>query len=145
VSYLLDTNVVSELRRGARANPRVVAWFDDRPARELYLSVVTVGEIRQGIEQLRARDDRQSATLDRWLTGLVQFYEDRLLYIDGDVAQEWGRLRARRAAPVIDALLAATARTHELTLVTRNARDFRAFDVPVFNPWTDWPGPNATS
>jgi hypothetical protein len=137
VSVLLDTNVVSELRRGTAAHPRVVRWFDDRSARELYLSVVTVGEIRQGVEQLRARDEPQAIALDRWLTGLVQFYEDRLLYIDGDVAEEWGRLRARRASPVIDAWLAATARVHELTLVTRNTRDFRGLDVPVFNPWTD--------
>ena len=137
MSFLLDTNVVSELRRGATAHPRVVRWFDDRSARELYLSVVTVGEIRQGVEQLRARDEPQAVALDRWLTGLVQFYEDRLLYVDGDVAEEWGRLRARRPAPVIDALLAATARVHDLTLVTRNTRDFRGLDVAVINPWME--------
>jgi predicted nucleic acid-binding protein len=87
VSFLLDTNVVSELRRGAAANSGVIAWFDDRSPRELFLSAITVGEIRQGTEQLRGRHARQSASLDRWLKGLVEFYEDRLLYVDGDVAE----------------------------------------------------------
>jgi len=136
VKYLLDTSVVSELRRGAAADKGVAEWFDDRSADDLCLSVVTVGEIRQGIEQLRGRNGTQAAALDRWLTGLLQFYEDRLLYIDGDVAEEWGRLRARRNPPVVDALLAATARVHELTLVTRNVRDFTGLQVRVLNPFT---------
>ena len=135
MSFLLDTNVVSELRRGSSANPRVVEWFDAQSAPELFLSVVTVGEIRQGIEQIRSRDGRQAATLDRWLKGLVQFYEDRVIYVDGDVAEAWGRIRARRSAPVIDALIAATASVHDLTVVTRNARDFDSLDVKVLNPW----------
>jgi predicted nucleic acid-binding protein len=136
VSYLLDTNVVSELRRGSGANAGVAEWFDGQSARELYLSVVTIGEIRQGIEQIRSRDGRQAVALDKWLTGLIQFYEDRVLYIDGDVAEEWGRLRARRSTPVIDGLLAATARVHDLTLITRNVRDFRGLDMRVVNPWS---------
>ena len=136
MSFLLDANVVSELRRGLGANAGVAEWFDGQSARELFLSVVTIGEIRQGIEQIRSRDGRQAAALDKWLTGLVQFYEDRVLYVDGDVAEEWGRLRAVRSTPVIDGLLAATARVHDLTLVTRNTRDFRGIDVPVVNPWT---------
>jgi len=136
VSYLLDTNVVSELRRGSGANAGVAEWFDGQSARELYLSVVTIGEVRQGIEQIRSRDGRQAVALDKWLTGLIQFYEDRLLYVDGDVAEEWGRLRSRRSTPVIDGLLAATARVHDLTLITRNVRDFRGLDVPVVNPWS---------
>ena len=133
--FLLDTNVVSELRRGEKANAGVVEWFDDQAPRDLCLSVVTIGEIQQGIEQLLDRDPRQAAALDRWLTGLSQFYEDRLLYIDGDVAQEWGRLGRGRSTPVVDRLLAATARVHELTLVTRDTRDFRSLDVRVLNPW----------
>lgn len=88
MTFLLDTNVVSELRRGAGANTGVVEWFDERSPDELCLSVVTIGEIRQGIEQLRGRSGPQALALDRWLTGLVQFYEDRLLYVDGDVADE---------------------------------------------------------
>ena len=135
MSFLLDTNIVSDLRRGGRAHPALVEWFDAQPPRALFLSVVTLGEIRQGIEQLRERDGRQAAALDRWLTGLIQFYEDRLLDVDGEVAEEWGRLRARRSAPVVDALLAATALVHNLTLVTRNARDFAGLSVRVFNPF----------
>lgn len=134
MSFLLDTNVVSDLRRGARTNPALSAWFDEQPARALFLSVVSLGEIRQGIEQLRRRDTRQAVALEHWLEGIVQFYEDRLLYIDGAVAEEWGRLRAGRSAPVVDALLAATARVHRLTIVTRNVRDFASLQVRVLNP-----------
>jgi predicted nucleic acid-binding protein len=97
--------------------------------------VLTVGEIRQGIEQLRSKDRPQAARLDRWVTGLVQFYEDRLIYIDGEIAEEWGRLRAAKPVPVVDALIAATARAHDLTLVTRNVRDFSKLQVRVLNPF----------
>jgi predicted nucleic acid-binding protein len=134
VSFLLDTNIVSELRRGTRTEPGLLAWFDEQPARSLFMSVLTVGEIRQGIEQLRRKDPGQAGLLDRWLYGLTQYYEDRMLYVDGAIVEEWGRLRARRALPVVDALLAATARVHDLTLVTRNVRDFRATAVRVLNP-----------
>lgn len=133
--FLLDTNVVSELRRGTRADPGVTDWFDARTPDELSLSVITVGEIRQGIEQLRRRKPLQAEALDRWVRGLVQFYEDRLLYVDGDVAEEWGRLRAGRTLPVVDALLAATARVHNLTLVTRNVRDFAGTGARLVNPF----------
>jgi predicted nucleic acid-binding protein len=136
VSFLIDTNVVSDLRRGPRAHPGLAAWFEDQPPEALFLSVVTLAEIREGIERLRRRDAPQAGALDRWLTGLAQFYEDRLLYVDGTVADEWGRLRARRSVPVVDALLAATARVHRLTVVTRNVRDFSRLDVPVLNPFT---------
>ena len=97
--------------------------------------MLTVGEIRQGIEQLRVKDRPQAAMLDRWITGLVQFYEDRLICVDGEIAEEWGRLRAARPAPVVDAMIAATARVHDLTLVTRNVRDFSKLRVRVLNPF----------
>ena len=135
MSFLLDTNIVSDLRRGDRADAGVVEWFDAQSPKDLFLSVVTIGEIRQGIEQLRDRDARQASGIDRWLSGLVQFYEDRLLYVDGAVAEEWGRLRATRGAPVVDSLLAATARVHRLTLVTRNLRDFTGLRVRLLNPF----------
>jgi len=134
VNYLLDTNVVSELRR-PKAHAGLIEWFDDQPAQALFLSIVTVGEIRQGIEQLRSRDAKQANLLNRWLGGLAQFYEDRLLFVDGSVADEWGRLRARRSVPVMDALIAATARVHGLTLVTRNVRDFANLGVSLLNPF----------
>ena len=134
--FLLDTNIVSELRRGPATDAGVLDWLDDQASNDLALSVVTVGEIRQDIEQLRPRNERHAATLDRWLTGLVEYYEERLLYVDGDIAEEWGRLRARKHVPVVDAWLAATARVHKLTLVTRNVRDFAGLQVRVLNPFT---------
>ena len=97
---------------------------------------ITIGEIRQGIEELRRRSAERAVLLDRWLAGLGQFYEDRLLYVDGDVAEEWGRLQAGRRAPVVDALIAATARVHDLTVVTRSTRDFAKLDVRVLNPFS---------
>lgn len=134
MSFLLDTNIVSALRRPT-AHVGLIEWFDAQPANALFLSVVTTGEIRQGIERLRSKDARQANLLDRWLNGLTQFYEDRLLYVDGSVADEWGRLCARRSVPVMDALIAATARIHGLTLVTRNVRDFANLGVALLNPF----------
>jgi predicted nucleic acid-binding protein len=136
VSFLLDTNIVSELRRGDAANASVLEWFDHQPASALFLSVITVGEIRQGIEQLRPKRSVDAAALDRWLDALIEFYEDRLLYVDGEVADEWGRLQARRPGHTIDGLLAATARVHKLTVVTRNVRDFSGLPVKVLNPFS---------
>ena len=134
MSFLLDTNIVSELRR-PRAHAGLIEWFDAQSSHELFLSIITIGEIRQGVEQLRTRDAKQANLLDRWLNGLTQFYEDRLLYVDGAVTDEWGRLRARKSAPVMDAFIAATARVHKLTLVTRNVRDFASLGVALLNPF----------
>lgn len=134
MSFLLDTNIVSELRR-PRPHAGLISWFDAQSSRVLFLSIVSLGEVRQGVEQLRSRDAKQADLLDRWLNGLMQFYEDRLLYVDGAVADEWGRLRARRSVPVMDAFVAATARVHGLTLVTRNVRDFAGLDVTLLNPF----------
>jgi len=105
-------------------------------AEALFVSVLTVGEIRQGIEQLRRNDAAKAEKLGEWLTGLSRAYADRVLPVDMAVAEEWGRLRATasRTVPVIDALLAATAKVHGLTLVTQNDRDFRGLGVPVLNP-----------
>ncbi len=133
MSFLLDTNVLSDLRK-ATTCAGLLEWFDEQPAHQLFLSIVTVGEIRQGVEQLRRRDARQAVHLDRWLNGLTQFYKDRLLYVDGSVIDEWGRMRARRTVPVMDALIASTAKVHGLTLVTRNVRDFSGLGIPLLNP-----------
>lgn len=135
MSFLLDTNIVSDLRRPTRSHAGLQAWFTDQAPDALYLSVITLGEIRQGIEQLRRRDVRQAQVLGRWLDDLTRLYGDRLLPIDGLVADEWGRLRAVRTLPVVDTLLAATARVHELTLVTRNNKDFAGLGVTVLNPY----------
>ncbi len=135
MSYLLDTNVLSELRRKS-PDARVVHWFSQRPASRLYLSVLTLGEIRKGIEAL-ADPKRQLALLDWLETALPAFFAGRVLPIDGAVADRWGRLvaKAGRPLPAIDSLLAATADQHGLTLVTRNLRDVKGLAVQVINPW----------
>ena len=137
MSYLIDTNVLSELRRKS-PDPGVVAWFLQRPATTLYLSVLTLGEIRKGIEGV---DDeiRRQALLDWLETDLPTFFTGRILSIDGAVADRWGRLiaAAGRPLPVIDSLLAATALEHDLVLITRNIKDFSGLPVQIFNPWSN--------
>jgi len=135
VSYLLDTNVVSELVR-ARPDPAVVAWFDHVPDDSLYISVLTLGEIRKGIESVA--DGSRKETLRVWLEHtLPDWFEDRLLVIDEAVAEQWGRLQAQagRPLPAIDSLLAATAIQHNLRMVTRNEKDFDIAGLEVINPW----------
>ncbi|MBT9460426.1 MAG: type II toxin-antitoxin system VapC family toxin [Rugosibacter sp.] len=137
MSYLLDTNVLSELRRKA-PNAGVVAWFARRPASTLFLSVLTLGELRKGVEGL-ADTDRRAALLD-WLEAeLPIFFTGRILPVDAQVADRWGRLvaTASRPLPAIDSLLAATAAHHGLSLVTRNVRDFADLGLEVINPWSD--------
>jgi len=135
VSFLVDTNVVSELRKGARANPRVAAWFAGLAEEEVYLSVLTVGEIRNGIERIRRRDRRAATALDRWLRTLVRDYEDRLLPVDRAVAEQWGRLNVPDPVPVVDGLLAATAAVHSLVLATRNVKNLERTQVALFDPF----------
>jgi predicted nucleic acid-binding protein len=132
--YLLDTNVISDLRRSGPNSARLRTWFDAQSPERLYVSVVTLGEIRQGIEQVRRRDRLQADHLSQWLNELGRFYADRLVPVDLAVAEEWGRLRAIRSVPVVDALIAATARVHGLTLVTRNVKDVVGLGVTTMNP-----------
>ena len=133
MSYLLDTNAISEIHRGRDAN--VAAWADGVADHELYLSVLTLGEIRKGIERLRGRDPRQADVFSAWLSELRQRFAERLLAVDGRVADDWGRLNAPADQNTIDSLIAATARVHELTVVTRNTADFEGCDVPLLDPW----------
>ena len=137
MSYLIDTNVLSELRR-KKPDTHVVRWFSLRPTSTLYLSVLTLGEIRKGIEAL-AEPARRLPLLDWLETALPAFFAGRILPIDAAVADRWGRMvaQAGRPLPAIDSLLAATAEQHGLTLVTRNLRDVKGLAVPVINPWTD--------
>ncbi|TCT06345.1 type II toxin-antitoxin system VapC family toxin [Paralcaligenes ureilyticus] len=140
MSYLLDTNVLSELRRKA-PNPAVLQWFTHRPASTLYLSVLTLGEIRKGVEAISKVDRRQ--LLVDWLeTELSAFFIGRILSVDVAVADRWGRLvaAAGRPLPAIDSLLAATALEHDLVLVTRNTKDFESLGVSLINPWDTSPG-----
>ena len=136
MSYLVDTNVLSELRRKA-PDTGVVDWFARRPASMLYLSVLTLGEIRRGIENV-ADVDRRLGLIDWLETELPAFFTGRILAIDSQVADRWGRLAAAagRPIPAIDGLLAATALHHDLAIVTRNVRGFSGCGVQVINPWT---------
>jgi hypothetical protein len=135
VAYLLDTNVVSELRK-VTPNPYVAGWHHTHRHTEAYLSTLVVGEIRQGIERVRSRDPRQAEGLERWLTRLLSVYRSRVLPVTVEIAQEWGRLNALpHPPPVIDGLLAATAKVHRLTLVTRNVVDVSRTGVAVLNPF----------
>ena len=137
MSYLIDTNVLSELRRKS-PDARVTHWFSQRPASTLYISVLTLGEIRKSIEAL-AEPARRLPPLDWLETALPAFFAGRILPIDAAVADRWGRMvaQAGRPLPAIDSLLAATAEKHGLTLVTRNLRDVKGLAVQVINPWTD--------
>ena len=133
--YLLDTNVVSELRKRDRCDENVAAWYTSISDDELFLSVLTLGEIRKGIELVRDRDPRQAEALENWLMHVKANYESRILSIDADVAQAWGRISHVRNIPVTDGLLAATARVHDLTLVTRNIRHVQGLGSAVLNPF----------
>ncbi|MBV9380593.1 MAG: type II toxin-antitoxin system VapC family toxin [Streptosporangiaceae bacterium] len=134
MSYLLDTNIVSELRKRA-PDRNVLAWYDGVPPGELFLSVLTLGEIRLGIERLRRKDAAQAAALERWLTGLHTTYRDRVVAIDAAIADAWARLSVPDPIPVIDGLLAATASARNWTLVTRNTADFARCGVRLLNPF----------
>lgn len=135
--FLLDTNVVSELRKGARANPGVAAWIAEVDDNELFLSVLVAGELRQGVERLKLRDAPSAARLDRWCGALIDGYADRLLPVDVRVADLWGRMNAPDPISAVDGLLAATAIVHGLTLVTRNVKDVARTGVKLHNPFTD--------
>lgn len=133
--YLLDTNVVSELRKGRRTNPKVLIWFGAVDEAELFVSVLLFGEVRSGIERILARDPAQAGVLERWLTGLESNYEDRVLPVTLAIADRWGRLSANDAPGVIDGLMAATALENDLTLVTRNTWDVARTGVELLNPF----------
>jgi predicted nucleic acid-binding protein len=134
VSYLLDTNALSELRK-RRPDPRVMGWFGTAPKAELYLSCLTIGEIRRGIERLRRKDEVQAKAIERWLAGLRHFYQDRIVPIDIEITERWGQLSAAVTLPAVDGLLAATALTRGWTVVTGNVADFTPSGARVLNPW----------
>jgi toxin FitB len=135
VSYLLDTNIVSELRKGRRADPGVLAWHRSLEAGSTWLSVLVLGELRRGAESLRRRDPAAAAALDAWLRRLVEEHGDRILPVDASVADVWGRLNVPDPLPAVDGLLAATALAHDLTLVTRNLTHVRRTGARCFDPF----------
>lgn len=136
MSFLLDTNVVSEIRKQA-PDAGVAEWFASVPANRLFLSVLVVGEIRQGIDRLARRDPVQAEVFERWLSQLVGGYGDRLVSITERIAQAWGRLNVSDPVPVVDGLMAATALVHDWTLVTRNVDDVRSTGVRLLNPFSE--------
>jgi toxin FitB len=133
--FLLDTNVISELRKGQRADSNVTSWFAQIADEEIFLSVVTIAEIRRGVESVRRRDPDSAASLDRWLARLSEAHGERILPVDRAIAEEWGRMNVPDPLPVIDGLLAATARVLGLTLVTRNVADVEATGVELLDPF----------
>lgn len=134
MSWLLDTNVISEIRKGHRGDPGVIRWATGRQDKA-WLSALTIGEIRRGVELKRRRDEVAAHHLDLWLEGLLTSFSSRILPIDQRVAMVWARLNVPDPRPVIDSLIAATAVVHGLTLVTRNTRDFEGAGVALFDPF----------
>lgn len=135
MSFLLDTNVVSELHKKGRTNPGVTRWITSVGDEDLFLSVLVVGELHQGIERLSRRDPVAARKLDRWLTVLTESYAERILAVDLEVATLWGRLNVPDPLPAVDGMLAATAIVHNFTLVTRNTSDVRRTGVRLVNPF----------
>jgi toxin FitB len=135
VSYLIDTNIISEVRKGSSCDELVASWYASIDDADLYLSVLVLGEIRKGIELARRRDSVKAKALESWLTQVDAAFGDRVLPIDRTVTDEWGRMSALRPIPVIDGLLAATAKVHRMTLVTRNDANVSGVGAMVLNPF----------
>jgi len=133
--YLLDTNVVSELRKGNHCETAVREWFDALDDDDAYLSVLVVGEIERGIERIRKRDPKSATRLRRWLSSLVTQFEHRILPVTLPIARTWGKMGALNPIPTIDGLLAATAHVHGLVLATRNVSHIKSLDIEWANPF----------
>lgn len=136
MSYLLDTNVILELRKGERADKKVTAWFSELADEEIFLSVLTIGEIRRGVENVRRRDPDSAAALDSWVARLGEAHRDRILPVDRSIAEEWGRMNVPDPLPVVDGLLAATAKVAGLTFATRNVADVEGSGVEFIDPFS---------
>jgi toxin FitB len=135
MAFLLHTNVLSELRRGSRTDPNVTAWYATTESRELFTSVLVIGEIRHGIEKKRAKDPLFARKLEHWLRGIMRDYQSNILAITLEVAEVWGSLSLNQTMSEPDGLIAATALFHDLILVSRNETDFKSTEVKTLNPW----------
>jgi predicted nucleic acid-binding protein len=136
VSFLIDTNIISEVRKGPRCDAHVATWYASIADKDIFLSTLVLGEIRKGVELARPRDPGKAAVLERWLLDVKAAFTGRILGIDDAVTDQWGRMNATRPVSVIDGLLAATALIHGLTLVTRNDHDVAGLGATVLNPFT---------
>ena len=135
--FLLDTNIISEVRKGQRSDPSVSNWYAGVSESQLFISSLTIGEIRKGIELARRRRDvDQAEALETWLQAVIQRFSGRILTVDTEEADTWGQISAIRPVPVVDGLLAATAMAHDMTLVTRNVSDVKGLGVRVLDPFS---------
>jgi predicted nucleic acid-binding protein len=137
MAYLIDTNVASELRKAGAAHPQLIAWSTRVDRSSMFLSVLVVGEIRRGIENVRRKDPEKARTLDAWCSHVVGVFSGRILPVTQEIAETWGRLSAPDKLPPVDGLLAATAIVHDLILVTRNTRDVARTGVKLLNPFDE--------
>lgn len=135
MGYLIDTNVLSELRKGTRCQSSVALWFAEVTSSDLFVSVLLIGEVRGGIERLRRRDPSSAERLDEWLVGIERDFSARILPVSRDIADLWGRLNVPSPVAPIDGLLASTALAHGHTLVTRNTKDVARTGVRLLNPF----------
>ncbi len=135
MSFLLDTNVISELRKDMNCNPKVLSWMQANLDVGYFLSVMTLGEIRNGIELLRRKDAAKADSIEQWLNQIWVDYADAILPVTQEIADRWGRLNCPNTLPTTDSLIAATAIVHDLTVVTRNVGDFTRSGVTVLNPF----------
>ena len=135
MTFLIDTNIISEVRKGDRGNPAVAAWWNGVAEDDLWLSSLVLGELRKGVELARRRDIRRAEALEAWLADVMLRFGSRILPVNTAVAEQWGKINAIRPVPVIDALLAATAKVNGLTLVTRNVTDVTGLEVDLLNPF----------
>jgi predicted nucleic acid-binding protein len=136
VKWLVDTNVLSEMRKGERADPGVRAWFAQASDEDMFTSVLVLGEVRRGIESIRRRDVPSALAIEQWLARLTSSFADHILPIDAQVADRWGALNVPDPMPTVDGLLAATALVHDMVLVTRNVRDVASTGVRLLDPST---------
>jgi predicted nucleic acid-binding protein len=135
MTWLLDTNVLSEIRKGQRCHPRVARWVADLPPESLYTSVLVLGEIRRGVERVRRKDAKQAKVLANWLEQVRLAFAGRILEVTEEIAEEWGKFDVPDPKPVVDGLMAATAKVRGLTLVTRNTGDVASTGVALLNPF----------
>jgi len=137
LSYLIDTNVLSEIRKGKRANTAVWGWWNSTEDSELFLSVMVLGEVQRGIEKLRRKDQEGAQALESWKKKVVNGFDERVLPVDRKIAEIWGAMGVERTLPAVDSLVAATAVAYNLILVTRNIKEMQGSGARLLNPFED--------